>query len=228
MNDLQEFNQLYRQKTGVAFCDLDKARQALTHDSMGPEGAAFERMEFLGDGCLEMVMAYLLVSHTNFPEGKMSQLRSRLTSRESLAKRIKTWRIEPWITISKAMDLHDLPDTIYADIFESLLGALYLDQGLGAVQKAVEKLFLEDILKARDSGLNFASPKTQLQEWTMRRQDPLPQYIIVNRQGPAHAPLYDIEVHVGGQRFLATAGSVKQAEFLAAQAAIEQLCPAGI
>ena len=224
MNDLQDFNQLYKQKTDVAFCDVQKARQALTHDSIGPSGAEFERMEFLGDGCLEMVMAYLLVTHTDFPEGKMSQLRSRLTSKESLAQRIRTWNIEPWIVVGKAMDLQNLPDTIYADIFESLLGALFLDQGLGAVQKAVECIFLKDILEARDSGLNFASPKTQLQEWTMSRQDPLPLYRIVNRQGPPHAPIYEIEVAVGGQRFIAKAGSVKQAEFMAAQAALQELC----
>jgi ribonuclease III len=165
MNDLQDFNRLYQQKTSVAFCDLEQARQALTHDSIGTAGEAFERMEFLGDGCLEMVMALLLVTHTDFPEGKMSQLRSRLTSKESLAQRTKAWNIEPWMVVGKAMDMEALPDTIYADTFESLLGALFLDQGFDAVHRAVEAVFLQEILEARDSGLNFASPKTQLQEW---------------------------------------------------------------
>jgi ribonuclease-3 len=223
MKQISSFNQLYLQKTTVSFSNLDLPTQALTHDSMGADGQMFERMEFLGDGCLEMAIAHLLVIHTEFSEGQMSQLRSRLTSRESLSGILKSWHAEPWLRIGKAMDIKHLPNTVYADFFESLLGALFLDQGFEATHKVVEHIFLPKILVAKDSKQDFASPKTQLQNWTMARKLPLPNYKTIEKKGPPHAPIYKVEVLVNEQSFIASSTTVKKAEFLVAEKAIASL-----
>jgi ribonuclease-3 len=223
MKEISSFNQLYLEKTTVSFSNLDLPTQALTHDSMGADGQMFERMEFLGDGCLEMAIAHLLVIHTEFSEGQMSQLRSRLTSRVSLSTIIKSWKIEPWARIGKAMDIDNLPNTVYADFFESLLGALFLDQGFDAIHRVVEHVFLPTILIAKDSKEDFASPKTQLQNWTMARKLPLPSYTTLQKKGPPHAPIYKIEVQVNEQSFTASSTTVRNAEFLVAEKAMASL-----
>lgn len=223
MKEISTFNQLYLEKTTVSFSNLDLPTQALTHDSMGKDGEMFERMEFLGDGCLEMAIAHLLVVHTDFSEGQMSQLRSRLTSKESLSKIMKSWHPEPWLCIGKAMDIQHLPNTVYADFFESLLGALFLDQGFDAIHRVVKHVFLPKILVAKDSNQDFASPKTQLQNWTMARQLPLPDYKTVHKKGPPHAPIYKVEVLVNEQSFSASSTSVKNAEYLVAEKAMASL-----
>jgi ribonuclease-3 len=226
MKEIHSFNSLYLEKTSQSFSNTDLAIEALTHDSMGEQGKAFERMEFLGDACLEMCIAQLLVENTSFNEGQMSQLRSRLTSRLNLSSICKSWNIEPWIRIGKAMDIRQLPNTVYADFFESLLGALYLDRGLDAVQGVCRTLFLDAILEAKKGNGNFANPKTQLQNWTMAQKLPLPEYSTISKKGPAHAPIYKVQVHVAERQFKATSSNVKEAEFIVASKALEALVQA--
>jgi ribonuclease-3 len=223
MDSLQAFNDCFKTHTGQTFKNPKLVVQALTHDSLGDIGKPFERLEFLGDGCVEMVIADLLVSDTDFSEGQMSQLRSSLTSKASLAKRSKSWNIGPWIRVGKALDPEQLPDTVYADFFESLLGALYLDCGFSATKSAVQRIFEQDLRQALASDGNFANSKTQLQEWTMKQKLELPQYTITNRSGPAHQPVYNIDVSVGDQVFSSQGSSIKQAEFQAAQCALDHL-----
>lgn len=223
MKELKAFNQRYLEKTTVSFKQLELIDQALTHDSCGDIGKTFERMEFLGDACLEMAIAHLLVTQTDFSEGQMSQLRSQLTSRGSLADITRSWNIEPWIKISKAMDIQQLPNTVYADFFESLLGALFLDRGHQAVHQVVEHVFAERIRSAKASDGNFASPKTKLQNWTMAQKIPLPVYSTLSKKGPAHAPKYTVQVEVAEQRFSIVDGSIKKAEFKVAEIALAEL-----
>ena len=161
MRSFQAFNDRFKAHTGETFKNETLVKDALTHDSLGDMGKAFERLEFLGDGCVEMVIADLLVSRTHFSEGQMSQLRSSLTSKGSLAKRFRQWQVEPWIRLGKALDDQNLPDTVCADFFESILGALYLDRGFDSLKRAIASIFKEDLSRALSSDGNFANSKTK-------------------------------------------------------------------
>lgn len=223
MKSFQAFNDRFKAHTGQTFKSKKFVEDALTHDSLGDLGKAFERLEFLGDGCVEMIIAELLVSRTHFSEGQMSQLRSSLTSKGSLARRFRQWKINPWIKLGKALDEKNLPDTVCADFFESLIGALYLDRGFDAMKKAIDTIFKEDIDKALCSDGNFANSKTKLQEWTMQRKLDLPKYQVEQRTGPAHQPLYRVSVEVAQEKFFTVASSIKRAEFKVAECALEHL-----
>lgn len=220
--DHQAINQLLQEKMGVTVADPGILQDALTHDSTGEAGRPFERLEFLGDACLEMVVADLLFSRTDLDEGRMSPFRHSLTSKESLADIIRDWGIETFLQLGASMDTKNLPDTVYADVFESLLGAIYRDRGYADLHKAVSKVFIERIDSEKGNS-TFANPKTRLQEWTMARKLPLPKYTILSKKGPSHQPEYLLEVIVDGEGYRATSGSIKAAEFAAAEAALKAI-----
>lgn len=223
MDHLQELNSIFKAKTGVAFENYSLLQQALTHDSMGEAGLAFERMEFLGDACLEMVIAANLVESTTFPEGKMSQFRSNLTRKESLASILKSWNIEAFFQVGRGMKKAKLPDSVYADFLESLFGALYLDQGFETVNSCITHIFKPIIEEQKDNPNLFSNAKSKLQELAMAQKADLPVYQIKSRSGKDHNPIYTIEVEVLEQTFCASGPSIKIAEVRAAESALAQL-----
>ena len=220
--DHQAINQILQQKLGVTVEDTHLLEEALTHDSCGEIGRPFERLEFLGDACLEMVVADLLFLGTELSEGKMSPFRHSLTRKESLADILRSWKIESHIQVGGSMDPNNLPDTLYADVLESLLGAIYRDRGFGALYQAVSSLFVDRIEHEKGKS-TFANPKTRLQEWAMARKLPLPKYTVLSKEGPSHKPEYHLVVEVGDQEFQSKAGSIKVAETEAAERALEEL-----
>lgn len=221
---VEKFSRLFKEKTGASFKDLSLLKKALTHDSCGDIGKDFERMEFLGDACLELTVAELLFRNSDFSEGRMSQMRSSLTRKESLAEILRSWNAEKHFILGKGMDRDCLADTIYADYLESFFGALFLDQGHEAVRKCIINVFqplVDEVLQYKDS-LN--NPKSRLQEYVMARGKNLPKYIVVEKTGSAHQPTYIIHVHVlDGLHFEGKASSIKGAEQAAAKKALESL-----
>ncbi|MBF0198306.1 MAG: hypothetical protein HQL32_11375 [Planctomycetes bacterium] len=220
---LERVNHILKEKSGQSFKDLHLLEQAITHDSMGRPGHEFERMEFLGDACVEQVIASLLVRNTNFPEGTMSQLRSRLTSKGSLASILKSWSIEEYVKVGRGMDAANLPDTVYADYFESIFGALSLDQGFEVCRLGLEKIFIPLIEEEVQNGCDFSNHKSRLQELAMKKKNELPKYTILSRSGPEHAPQFLIEVTVFGKKFQARGPSIKKTELNAANEALKAL-----
>lgn len=225
MNDLQKLNSIFKANTGVAFENFSLLQQALTHDSVGEAGLAFERMEFLGDACLEMVIASYLVQCTDFPEGKMSQFRSNLTRKESLAAILKSWKIESFFLVGRGMKINQLPDTVYADYLESLFGALYLDRGFETVKDCITHIFKPIIEEQKNNPNLFSNAKSKLQELAMAQKADLPKYNIKSKSGKDHNPTYTIEVQVLNKSFCAVGPSIKIAEVRAAETALSQLKP---
>lgn len=223
MENLRKFNRAFKQQTGAEFQSWELLEKALTHDSVGPEGFEFERMEFLGDACLEMVIATYLVTQTGFSEGQMSQFRSKLTRKESLASILRKWKIEEFFTIGRGMKIDNLSDSVYADFLESLFGALYLEQGFEAVKSCILSVFTQIIESQKDNPSIFSNAKSKLQELAMAQKAKLPIYTIVSRSGQDHNPTYVIEVRVLGQTFSAKGSSIKIAEHKAAAKALEKL-----
>ena len=221
---VEPFSSVFSQKTGVLFRDQSLLKLALTHDSCGKSGAEFERMEFLGDACLELTVAAMLVKNTNLPEGQMTQIRSKLTRKETLAAILRSWHVEDCFILGSGMDRHDLPESTYADFFESILGALFLDQGHDALSSCVGQIFLPLMNDIIERGESVNNHKSRLQEHVMSKGRELPVYTIMRKLGSSHNPTYVVGVKLYDQQtFEGQAHTIKGAEQMAAQNALKAL-----
>lgn len=170
---------------------------AMTHASMGP-GANYERLEFLGDRVLGLVMASWL--YETFPdeaEGDLAKRHAALVQGALLAEIAREWRLGDVLILSEAERGAGGADNenMLADGFEALLGALYLDAGLEFCQSFIRRSWGERI---RLMVVPPQDPKTALQEWAQGRGHPLPLYEVISREGPDHAPNFLIRVTVQG------------------------------
>jgi len=153
------------------------------------QGKAFERLEFLGDRVLGLVIAEALYAHyTHDEEGKLAKRLSYLTSREFchiIAERIDLGTFLPIHT-------NELKGTsILANCIESIIAALYIDGGIDAAQRFIHKYWGDAIYASEDLPRD---PKTLIQEWAQKRGMNIPTYKEVKRSGPDHAPTYMLEV----------------------------------
>jgi len=217
---------------GHAFAHPELAAEALTHrsalDRQPGLKAAFphgnERLEFLGDRVLSLAMADLLLRR--FPherEGALARRHAALVRAEALAAIAQTIGLGALIRLGDSERAHksSVRRNILADALEALLGAIFVDAGFEAAARCVEALWGErlesQVLAPRD-------PKTTLQEWAQARRLPLPTYREVGREGPAHAPVFVVDVAIEGYEAGRGRGASKrEAERLAAHALLEQL-----
>ncbi len=190
--------------------------KALTHSSKNGS-INNERIEFLGDRVLNLVIAELLF--TKFPdenEGQMAKRHSALVQGKMLLSVANRISLSADIIMSDAERQSGgaANENILSDAMEALVGAVYLDGGLEPARAMVLRLW-GDIGNVTDM---HQDPKTELQEWVQARAMPLPEYEIVGRTGPDHAPVFEIEVRVQGcDPVLAEGSSRRQAEKIAAQ-----------
>jgi ribonuclease-3 len=218
---------------GLPFKDKKLLAQALTHRSFG--AAHNERLEFLGDGILDFVMADLLYCrYPGLPEGDLSRMRANLVCQESLH------HIAEGLGIGECLQLGEgelasggkQRPSILADAVEALLGAAYLDAGFAAAKALIERLF-SPILASHDPKVAAKDPKTRLQEWLQARKKPLPAYRIAKAEGAAHDRMFCAScelLDIGGGAPLHAEGrghSRKAAEQEAAAHALARLCPGG-
>ena len=136
---------------------------ALTHSSYSNEHKGvknYERLEYLGDAVLELVTSEYFYLHTDFKEGKMTKLRASYVCEKALATYAKDIGIDKYIRLGHGQQ-HNLNDTIIADVFEAVLGAIYLDQGFEVAKKYVDKIIIPYINRQIDFNVDY---KTRLQE----------------------------------------------------------------
>lgn len=222
--DLEQVAEHIEAKLHYRFARLDLLRDALTHTSMIPtSGAApIERLEFLGDSVLGLAITELLVRrnpHAN--EGDLTLARSRLVNTNALARRAREVGLAEAILLGKGEEKTGgrKKPSILADVFEAVLGAVFLDGGFEAARRVVEHVFdLED-----DKGEPAAEEdaKTSLQELTQRLFRQLPIYQTLSVEGPHHARHFVVEVSVG-DRVLGT-GSGRSKRIAAQEAARQAL-----
>jgi len=208
--------------TGYSFHDPDLARLALTHRSAIGRGRSktYERLEFLGDRVLALVIADLL--YDNFPdedEGSLAKRLVALVRRETLADVASSLGLPPLIELSRGEEDAGgrQNPAILADVCEALIGAMYRDGGMRAARAFIRRNWLD-----RMCGMEKPpkDAKTELQEWAQGRGLELPEYREVGRSGPDHAPVFTIEVTVGDYPPERAVGQTKRA---AEQIAAEQL-----
>ena len=220
--------QAFQSRVGIAFRDGELLRQALTHRSyLGGEEAhgpdSNERLEFLGDAVLELTVIEHLYRH--FPqarEGDLTQKKSLLVSRSVLAERAEQLGLGDFILLSAAERGAGGGErrSILADAFEAVLGAVYLDLGLGAARHLVKHWLLResDRILGNVQMQNF---KSILQERIQARLRVHPRYRVVSEEGPDHEKCFTVEVLVRNHALGRGAGSnKKEAEQHAAQEAL--------
>lgn len=195
--------------------------EALTHGSTGHE-RNYERLEFLGDRVLGLVIAEWLHQKGTGDEGKLSQRLNALVSRQMCATVARSIELGEHIQLGKqARDDggHD-SDNILGDVMEALIGAAFVQLGYGAAQGIVRRLWA-DAVEGRAGKQKH--PKSALQEWAAGNRRKTPEYRLLERAGPDHAARFTVEVTVKGVGEAQASGSSKQeAETLAAEEFMRQ------
>jgi len=179
------------------FRDRELLHKALTHGSaVADPSATYERLEFVGDRVLSLVVAEMLFER--FPdenEGKLARRSTALVRRETLAEVAGEIGLGPHIVMSSGeaeAGGRENP-SLLADVCESVIAALYLDGGLTAAARFIRRHWQARMERSSKPPLD---PKTELQEWAQGRGMPLPSYRIAHREGPDHAPTFTIAVSV--------------------------------
>ena len=200
------------QVLGHSFADASLLEGALCHPSAGVPGAQFERLEFLGDRVLGMAVAELLYRHyPDDPEGMLSRRLAALVRKETCAEILVELGLDGCLRL--AGDARG-NQTIQGDACEALIGALYLDGGYDAARSFVERGWKDRLLNPPE---RLRDTKTRLQEWSLARGLGVPRYETVDREGPDHAPVFTVSVHVGdGLQARGQGSSKRQAEMAAA------------
>ena len=192
--------------------------RALTHSSLKKTSRdpSYERLEFLGDRVLGLIVAELLLEE--FPdsaEGKLAPRLAALVSGRVLAEVARELGLGEFIRMTEgdAAAGTNERSSVLADCCEAVIGAVYRDGGLDAVKTLVRRLWVPLLAE-----VEHRVAKTELQEWAQGRGLPLPRYTVVDRQGPAHAPEFTIELEISGETPVRAAGPSKQAAEQAAAA----------
>ena len=218
------------EKLGYTFQNRQLLDNALTHSSWANESKnklpSNERLEFLGDSILGMVVAdHLYRNHPDLPEGDLTRVRAALVCEESLVEVARELDLGEHLRLGKGEEAgggRNRP-SIRADAVEALLAAVYLDGGIGSARKIIQRFILSrevaGLTKPRDH-------KTALQELVQRESGQVLAYRLTGEEGPDHDKRFFVEVTLnGGPIGAGTGRSKKEAEQMAAQAAIEALEP---
>ena len=202
--------------------DIALFERALSHASTGPD--SYERLEFLGDRVLGLVIARALYDrYPDEPEGKLSRRYNALVARETCAEVSRALGLPPLIRLGKQArdDRANNSDNVIGDVVEALIGALLLDGGLDAAQRFILAGW-EPYLAGQGRAPHH--PKSALQELAAARGRKAPAYEVVSRTGAHHQPRFEVKVSVNGIGEATAEGASKQeAETAAAAALLERL-----
>ena len=197
-------------------------REALTHRTYAVEhGLAYDnqRLEFLGDAVLEIIHTdYLYHRYPALPEGDLTKIRSALSCEAMLAKLARSMDLGTYLLIGKGEKENGGfdRDSTLADLFEAVLGAIYLGCGFEAAKKFTVEIF-EKHCPDPQKQLTSLNPKGRLQEFSQSRWKSTPVYRLLRCSGPQHMPCYEVEVSVNSFVTIGSGSNRKQAEISAAR-----------
>ena len=200
--------------TGYQFKDRMLLRSALSHKSYVNElkintYPEYERLEFLGDAVLELVVSdHLYRKKGDMPEGEMTKLRAALVCESTLAECAREISLSDFILVGRGEEEQGsrFRDSIVSDVFEALIGAIYLDGGIDAAREHIEKYVLTDMERRR----LFYDAKSILQERVQKKGQSL-AYRITDERGPDHRKIYTVEVLINEKCAATGEGSSKKA-----------------
>lgn len=201
------------------FRDPSLLELALTHGSFG--GASNERLEFLGDCVLDLVVAEELYhAHPELAEGELTALKAELVSRKSLADVARAMRLDEAARTGQGLDGRKLPVSVLANLYEAVLCAVHLDAGLEAARAFVRRTMAAPLEHARLSRA-AANPKQELQILLQKAGRALPRYVQLESRGAAHEKVFLVCAEVDGVRHPGAWGrTLREAETWAAREAL--------
>ena len=170
--------------------------EALTHSSYSNEhkdSPNYERLEFLGDAVLELITSEYFYLNTSFKEGEMTKKRASFVCEQALSHYAKDLGIDKFIRVGHGQ-IGNINDTIIADVFESVLGAIYLTHGIDVSKKYIYEIIVPYIEK---DFIFLGDYKTLLQEYVQTDRKSL-EYVLVKEYGEAHDKTFEIEVMING------------------------------
>ncbi len=215
-------------KLGFKFKNKDLLLQAFVHRSYLNEHKDFplehnERLEFLGDACLELVVTEFLYKNYPNPEGELTNWRAALVRGTTISRVAKELGFEKHLLLSKgeSKSVGKARELILANTFESVLGALYLDKGYEAVDKFIKKHLLPYLTEIISKELYY-DPKSRFQELVQEKTGITPNYKLEKAEGPDHAKNFTMAVFISDKKISLGKGYSKQAaEQEAARIAID-------
>lgn len=226
---MKDFSRLEK-KIDTSFKNSDLLRQAFVHRSYINENPGFElghneRLEFLGDAVLELVVTEYLYQKYPNPEGELTNWRASLVNSHMLSKLAHDLGLETYLYLSKgeAKDVNSKArNYILANCFEALVGAIYLDHGYAASKKFIHAVVLPelpDILEHQ----RYVDPKSHFQEIAQEKLGITPNYRVLKETGPDHAKKFQVGVYLGEEQVATSTGSSKQeAQIKAATLALKK------
>jgi ribonuclease III len=219
------------QKIKVEFKNIELLKQALTHRSYLNEHRDYkldhnERLEFLGDAVLELVVTEYLYNNFSNPEGELTNWRASLVNGEMLAKIAKNLGLEKYLLMSRgeAKDTGRARQYLLANAFEAIIGAIYLDQKESGYEKC--RKFISDNVIVELSEIiknkSYMDPKSRFQEEAQDKIGVTPSYRVISESGPDHSKKFVVGVYLGDELVAEGEGQSKQeGQRMAAEKALE-------
>lgn len=209
---------IVEERIGLVFANKNLLTQALVHRSYLNENRSFpvghnERLEFLGDAVLELIVTEHLYTHYDNPEGELTNWRASLVNSNMLSTLTTELNIEEFLYLSKGeqKDNHGRARLkILANVFESIVGAIYIERGYNAAKKFI----LDRMLGKLDFILKnklYLDPKTLFQEQAQEKIGLTPTYKVLREEGPDHNKTFTVAVYIGNTEVAVGTGSSKQA-----------------
>lgn len=215
--DVSRYHQFARDKLKVEFKDIDLLITAFTHRSYLNEHKRTvkvhnERLEFLGDAVLELVVTEFLYENYLDPEGVLTNWRSSLVRTESIAEAASDYEFEPLLRLSKgeARGTERARRQILANCFEAVIGAIYLDQGYDKTKSFIKESIISKFNEILASG-SWMDPKSHLQELAQSKETATPVYRVISEEGPDHDKTFTVGVFVNNNLRGQGIGPSKQA-----------------
>lgn len=203
-------------KIGVNFDNPDLLNQVFVHRSYLNEHPDFglghnERLEFLGDAVLELVVTEYLYKKFNKPEGELTSLRSSIVRGAMLSNISKDLELGSYLLLSKGEEKSGgkARELILANTFEALIGAIYLDQGYSVTEKFIHNVLLIHLGEIIKQEL-YKDPKSTFQEWAQERKSITPSYKVIEESGPDHDRKFVIGVYLSDELIATGRGASKQ------------------
>lgn len=218
----------YETELGIQITDTSLFEVAFTHKSYANERPSIEhneRLEFLGDAVLELVVTeYLFHKFPEEPEGKMTKLRSSIVSGASLATTAKQLNFGDLLKLSRGEEASGgrKKNPILANVFEAVIGAIYIDSDFEVAKHYIMEHLIPRLPEILEKNL-FVDPKSGFQEWAQEEFGVTPTYEIISETGPDHAKRFEVGVFVREKQMGTGIGTSKQkGEIDAARDAMEK------
>ena len=197
-----------QKKINIKFKNTNLLYKSMTHKSFDSKDNN-EKLEFLGDRVLGLIISKkLLEIYPDDKEGILDKKLASLVNKEKCLEISKSLNLEKFILVGKNRNKNQpIENKIIADCCESLIGAIYLDQGFNVVEKFIIKIWTHQL---KQSVNTYIDPKTLLQEHSLKKYKKLPIYKLIKNSGPRHKPLFEIGVKLHNSKYFISKGSSKK------------------